>query len=148
LIAKPEPGELDHRCSGAWVARTADAAIAVEVAALVGHRGDADVAGKLTAVSECAAEDLASKHRREVVADTPDAAQVSDLAVHRLLGLGSAGQVTFCINLTDEGQDEHELPAKAINSACRRRGMARPSPVRRLAMSRSQERSDGRPRTR
>jgi hypothetical protein len=38
LIAKPEPGELDHRCSGAWVARTADAAIAVEVAALVGHR--------------------------------------------------------------------------------------------------------------
>ncbi len=31
----------------------------------------------------------------------------------RLFGLGSACQVTFCVNFSNQGEDEHELPAKA-----------------------------------
>src|SRR5689334_3365193 len=47
-------------------------------------------------------------------ADASDAAQRSDLAVDRLLGLRLAGQATLRVDLAYQGEDKHQLPAEAI----------------------------------
>src|SRR4029453_14883464 len=79
LIAKPEPCELDHGRPCTRVPSPANAPIAVHTAALVGHRGDADVACDLTTIVERTIEYLTCEHAREVLAETSDATQRDDL---------------------------------------------------------------------
>ena len=100
--------------SGTRVAGSADASVSVDVAALVGHRCDADVTGQLPAVVERAVEDLAREDGGKVTPDAPDAAQSGDLATGLLLWLDLCRRIALGFDLTDLFQSEHELPAEAI----------------------------------
>src|SRR6516164_9566690 len=114
LVAKPEPRKLDHRCSGTWISGSTNATIPVDIAALVRHWSDTDVAGELATIAERAVENLACKDGRKVAADTLDTAKSNDLAVDWLLRRDLAGQVSFGLDLADQFQSKHKLPAKAV----------------------------------
>src|SRR5512144_2214122 len=87
--ARALPGrKLDHRRPRPRVSGPADPPVAVDAAALIRHRRDADVAGELSAIVEAAIEHLAREHGGEVLADTADAAEGSDLAAADVLWFG------------------------------------------------------------
>jgi hypothetical protein len=112
LVAKPEPGKLDHGRSCAGVAGAADAPIPVYSSTL-GGGGDADVAGDLTPVVERPIEYLACEDGRKILSEPTDTSESGDLArVVVLLILSRI--VAFGLNFADQLQDHYEPSTQAV----------------------------------
>jgi hypothetical protein len=146
LVAQPQPGKLNERCAGSRIPRTTDASIAVHAAALVRHRCNADVAGKLSAVGKRSVEHLAHQYGGKVWSNATDPLQGRDLRVVASLGVAvSASLRSVSISRISSKVSTSRRRSRS-SSARSNGGSLRPSPVRSSAMSRSHERSDGLPR--
>src|SRR5207245_11257312 len=75
LVAKPQPGELDGKLTGAGVAGFADALVALAGPAVVGGPGQPDIAADLAAIVEGTIEHLIDQ---PLPADHADAFEVGE----------------------------------------------------------------------
>ena len=146
LIAQPQPGELDEGCASSRVASPPDAPVAIHASALMRHRCDADIAGKLTPVVEAAVEHLPHEHGRDVLANAPDA--LKEVIFWAMASSGAAARAADrSVSISRISSSVRmSRRRRRLSSARNKAGSPRPSPVRSSVKSRSHERSDGRAR--
>src|SRR5207244_5261101 len=65
LMPQPQPGQFDRGAAGAWIARLADALVAVGPAALPWTGRQPEIARDLTPITKVLVEHLAGQRRRE-----------------------------------------------------------------------------------